>query len=40
MVIAYGPSILLWGALLFFPVRAIWRRYKGRASGTVVAGRD
>jgi hypothetical protein len=25
-VVAYAPSVLLWGALLFFPVRAIWRR--------------
>jgi hypothetical protein len=26
LLVAYAPSVLLWGALLFFPVRAIWRR--------------
>jgi hypothetical protein len=26
LVIADGPTLLLWAALLFFPVRAIWRR--------------
>jgi hypothetical protein len=26
VVIGYGPSVLLWVALLFFPVRAMWRR--------------
>jgi Domain of unknown function (DUF4349)/Putative zinc-finger len=26
LVVGYGPSILLWIAILFFPVRAIWRR--------------
>ena len=27
---AYGPSILVWGALVFFPVRAVWRRWRRR----------
>jgi hypothetical protein len=27
-VIAYAPSVLIWAALLFFPVRAIWRRIR------------
>jgi hypothetical protein len=26
LVVSYGPSVLLWVALLFFPVRALWRR--------------
>jgi hypothetical protein len=26
ILLSYGPSLLLWGALLFFPVRAAWRR--------------
>jgi hypothetical protein len=26
LVVAYGPSVLLWAGLLFFPVRALWRR--------------
>ena len=25
-LLAYGPSLLLWGALLFFPARAVWKR--------------
>jgi hypothetical protein len=25
-VVAYAPSVLLWVALLFFPLRALWRR--------------
>ncbi|HZR28678.1 MAG TPA: DUF4349 domain-containing protein [Terriglobales bacterium] len=25
---AYGPSILVWGGLVFFPVRAAWRRWR------------
>jgi negative regulator of sigma E activity len=29
---AYGPSILVWGALVFFPVRAVWRRWRRRKS--------
>jgi hypothetical protein len=29
-VFAYGPSILLWGAIVFFPVRAVWRRWRKR----------
>ena len=24
----YGPSLLLWAAFLFFPVRLLWRRYQ------------
>jgi hypothetical protein len=27
-LISYGPSLLLWGALLFFPVRVVWRRLR------------
>ncbi len=27
---AYGPSILVLGALVFFPVRAVWRRWRRR----------
>jgi hypothetical protein len=25
---SYGPVLLLWGAVLFFPVRAVWRRLR------------
>jgi hypothetical protein len=39
LVVAYAPSVLLWAALLFFPVRAIWRRYVGQASRPVVSER-
>jgi hypothetical protein len=38
-VVAYAPSVLLWLALLFFPVRAIWRRYVRQASRPVVSER-
>jgi hypothetical protein len=38
-VVAYAPSVLLWAALLFFPVRAIWRRYVRQASQPVVSER-
>lgn len=27
-VISWGPSLLFWGALLFFPVRFMWRRFR------------
>jgi predicted anti-sigma-YlaC factor YlaD len=27
-LLAYGPGLLLWGALLFFPVRYAWRRLR------------
>jgi negative regulator of sigma E activity len=27
-LLSYGPSLLLWGGLLFFPVRAVWRRLR------------
>jgi hypothetical protein len=27
-LLAYGPSILIWGALLFFPARIAWRRLR------------
>jgi hypothetical protein len=40
LVVAYAPSVLLWGALLFFPVRAIWRRYVRQASRPVVSERN
>jgi len=26
LVVGYGPSVLLWVALLFFPARSLWRR--------------
>lgn len=29
-VLSYGPSLLLWGGLLFFPARALWRRVRRR----------
>ncbi len=28
ILLTYGPSLLLWAALLFFPVRAAWRRLR------------
>ena len=28
LVVAYAPSMLLWAALLFFPMRALWRRFR------------
>jgi len=30
LVLAYGPSTILWGALLFFPAVLIWRARKNR----------
>jgi hypothetical protein len=27
-LLSYGPSLLLWGGLLFFPARAVWRRIR------------
>jgi hypothetical protein len=27
-LISWGPSLLLWGALLFFPARFLWRRFR------------
>jgi hypothetical protein len=27
-VVAYGPSLLLWAGLLFFPIRFAWRRIR------------
>lgn len=27
-VVAYGPSLLLWAGLLFFPIRFVWRRIR------------
>jgi hypothetical protein len=29
-VASYGPSILLWGAILFFPARWAWRKWRSR----------
>jgi hypothetical protein len=26
--ISWGPSLLFWGALLFFPARFVWRRFR------------
>jgi hypothetical protein len=28
ILLSYGPSLLLWAALLFFPVRAAWKRLR------------
>jgi hypothetical protein len=25
-LVSWGPSLLLWGAVLFFPLRWLWRR--------------
>jgi hypothetical protein len=27
-LLSYGPSLLLWGGLLFFPVRFLWRKWR------------
>jgi len=27
-LLSYGPSLLLWGGILFFPARALWRRIR------------
>jgi hypothetical protein len=32
VVLSYGPSILLWGGLLFFPLRFLWRKFRARMS--------
>lgn len=29
-LLSYGPSLLLWGGLLFFPARGLWRRVRRR----------
>ncbi len=29
-LLSYGPSLLLWSGLLFFPARALWRRVRRR----------
>jgi len=29
---SYGPSLLLWGAVLFFPIRAVWKKWRARAA--------
>jgi hypothetical protein len=31
LILAFGPSAILWGGLLFFPVRFVWRRWRHRA---------
>jgi hypothetical protein len=31
LMLAFGPSMILWGGLLFFPARLAWRRWKRRA---------
>ena len=28
VVLSYGPSLLLWGGLLFFPIRFLWRKWR------------
>lgn len=30
-LMSWGPSLLLWGAILFFPVRFVWRRLRREA---------
>jgi hypothetical protein len=32
-LVSYGPSLLLWGGLLFFPLLFAWRRVVARRSG-------
>jgi hypothetical protein len=29
-LLSIGPSMLLWGAVLFFPARLLWRRARRR----------
>jgi hypothetical protein len=29
-IFSYGPSLLLWGGVLFFPARAVWRKIRPR----------
>jgi hypothetical protein len=29
-LLAYGPSVLFWSAVLFFPLRLVWRRFRRR----------
>lgn len=29
---SYGPVLVLWGAILFFPARAVWRRWRKRSA--------
>jgi hypothetical protein len=31
VVLSYGPSLLLWGGLLFFPLRSLWRKWRADA---------
>jgi anti-sigma factor RsiW len=37
-MVACAPSVLLWAALLFFPLRALWRRYVARRSALSRSG--
>jgi uncharacterized small protein (DUF1192 family) len=38
IVLSTGPSLFLWGLILFWPARWAWRRWqKGRAQGEVIA---
>jgi len=30
-LVSAGPSLLLWGAILFFPVRMLWKRWRNRS---------
>jgi hypothetical protein len=30
-LLAWGPSIAIWSALLFFPARALWKRMRRAA---------
>ena len=32
VVLSYGPSFLLWGGLLFFPLRFLWRKWRANMS--------
>jgi hypothetical protein len=32
VLLSYGPSILLWGGLLFFPLRFLWRKLRANMS--------
>jgi hypothetical protein len=29
-LVSWGPSLLVWGLILFFPARMLWRRWRQR----------